>query len=87
MADASSPDRTQRRVDTTLPPTHPQTSSAPEDMAGPEALLPHERDQSTAMTGGAAAPEGKQAFKDLQRGLQDTDKGPPSDRAYQKQKH
>jgi hypothetical protein len=86
MADASAPQRTQRRVDTTLPPGSNTPGSAPENMAGPEGLLPHERDQATTMTGGIPAPEGQQAYKDLQRGLQDTDKGPPSDRAYQKQK-
>lgn len=78
------PARTERRTDTTSRP--PTPGSGPEDLSGPEGRLPHERDEATAMTGGIQPEEGKQAFKDLERGLKDTDKGPPMDRAYQQQK-
>lgn len=46
--------------------------------------LPHERDQSVDMTQDTPHPEMKQAYNDLQRGLKDTDRGPPSDAAYKK---
>ena len=35
---------------------------------------------------GASHPEVEQAYEDLQRGLQDTDRGVPAHHAYQKQK-
>lgn len=38
------------------------------------------------MTDGERHPEVEQAYKDLQRGLQDTDRGVPAHNAYQKQK-
>ena len=78
------PARTERRTDTTSQPQTP--GSGPEDLSGPEGRLPHERDEATAMTGGIQSEDGKQAFKDLERGLKDTDKGPPMDRAYARQK-
>lgn len=83
-ASAPVPARTERRTDTTSRPQTP--GSGPEDLSGPEGRLPHERDEATAMTGGIQSEEGKQAFKDLERGLKDTDKGPPMDRAYARQK-
>ena len=49
--------------------------------------LPHERDESVDMTHGEPDPQIEQAYRDVQRGLQDTDRGPPADKAYQKQKH
>ena len=48
--------------------------------------LPHERDESVDMTHGVPDAQMQQAYRDLQRGLQDTDKGPAADRAYPKQK-
>lgn len=48
--------------------------------------LPHERDQSTAMTAATPDPAIHQAAKDLKRGLSDTSKGAETDKAYQKQK-
>lgn len=48
--------------------------------------LPHERDQSVDMTHGQPDVQVQQAYRDVQRGLQDTDRGPPADKAYQKQK-
>ena len=78
------PVRTERRTNTTLPAEQP--GRGPEDLRGPEARLPHERDQATDMTDGERHPEVEQAYKDLQRGLQDTDRGVPAHNAYQKQK-
>lgn len=78
------PARTERRTNTTQPTERP--GSGPENLGGPEARLPHERDEATDMTGGERHPEVEQAYKDLQRGLQDTDRGVPAHQAYQKQK-
>ena len=78
------PARTERRGNTTQPP--PQPGSGPEDLSGPEARLPHERDQSVDMTHGEPDAQMEQAYRDVERGLQDTDRGPPADKAYQKQK-
>lgn len=78
------PARTERRVNTTHPTVQP--GSGPEDLSGPEARLPHERDQATDMTDGERHPEIEQAYKDVERGLQDTDRGVPAHNAYQKQK-
>ena len=49
--------------------------------------LPHERDQSVDMTHGKPDTKVEQAYEDVQRGLQDTDRGPPAEKAYQKQKN
>lgn len=38
------------------------------------------------MTHGKPDEQMEQAYLDAQRGLQDTDRGPPSDKAYRKQK-
>jgi hypothetical protein len=38
------------------------------------------------MTHGQPDAQVEQAYRDVQRGLQDTDRGPPADKAYQKQK-
>lgn len=48
--------------------------------------LLHERDESVDMTHGESDPKMEQAYRDVQRGLQDTDRGPSADKAYQKQK-
>ncbi|MFY3382953.1 hypothetical protein [Paracidovorax sp. MALMAid1276] len=78
------PARTERRVSTTQPQGSPD--GGPEDLQGPEGRLPHERDQSVDMTDGVRHPEVEQAYEDVKRGLQDTDRGPPADKAYQTQK-
>jgi len=47
--------------------------------------LPHERDQSSDSQqhqDGGAPRVGKQALKDVERGLVDTDRGPEADRVY-----
>jgi hypothetical protein len=48
--------------------------------------LPHERDQSTDMTGNKPDPAMKQAKRDLDMGRQDTGKQPEMNRTYEKQK-
>lgn len=48
--------------------------------------LPHERDESVDMTNHKPDAQIEQAYRDVQRGLQDTGRGPPSEKAYQKQK-
>jgi hypothetical protein len=51
-----------------------------------QAPLPHERDESKDMTGGIPSEPMRQAFRDLRRGLQDTDRGAEADRTYKKLK-
>ena len=48
--------------------------------------LPHERDESVSMTDSAITAVGKQAFRDLKRGLKDTSRGTAANRAYEKLK-
>lgn len=48
--------------------------------------LPHERDQSTDMTDAQPDPQVQQASRDLSRGLQDTGKSVPMDKAYDRLK-
>ena len=55
--------------ETKIDTTRKQLPSDP----GNAAKLPHERDQSVNMTDGKPDPDMKQAHKDLQRGLVDTD--------------
>ncbi len=62
------------------------TASKKPDAQPTEPHLPHERDQDMRMTDGNPDVQVEQAYADLQRGLQDTDKGPPSDDAYRKLK-
>lgn len=77
-------------VDTTKRQTaHTPTTgdAASQDSAREESpKLPHERDQSVDMTHGKPDAQVEQAYRDIQRGLQDTDRGPPAEKAYQKQK-
>ncbi len=76
-----------RSVDTTradLPPHPPEEGGKDEKHSSP--LMPHERDQSVGMTDGAPDANVEQAYRDVKRGLQDTDRGQPAHEAYQKQK-
>lgn len=59
---------------------------APKPSASPRPALPHERDESSDMTGGEPSESMRQAHRDLARGLQDTDRGPEIDRTYRKLK-
>jgi hypothetical protein len=58
--------------------TSPTTSSAPP--------MPHERDEGSGMTGGIPSRRVQQGAKDVDRGVQDTSRGPEADQAYQKQR-
>lgn len=53
--------RTVRRTDTTTVGKAPD--GGPEDLSGPEARLPHERDEAVSMTGGARHPEIERASR------------------------
>lgn len=48
--------------------------------------LPHERDESATMTDGIPSQPVQQAYRDVKRGLQDTDRGAEAGRTYQKLK-
>jgi hypothetical protein len=58
----------------------------PEPALPPDAKLPHERDESIGMTGGITSKTMQQAYRDLDRGLQDTDRGVEAGRTYKKLK-
>ena len=81
----------QPAVDTTRRQT-PATAGQPTPGAAPpfesadQPKLPHERDESVDMTHGQPDAQVEQAYRDVQRGLQDTDRGPPAGAAYQKQR-
>ena len=47
------------------------------------AKLPHERDESVGVTAGVASGAVPQAYRDLARGLQDTDRGADAGRVYE----
>jgi len=49
-----------------------------------EPRLPHEHDQSSDSQGGQVREKIRQAHHDLERGLEDTDKGPEMDRVYRR---
>lgn len=56
-----------------------------EQQGEPAPRLPHERDQSSDSQqnqDGSASEVGKQALKDVERGVVDTDRGPEADRVY-----
>ena len=74
----------QRSVDTTRADLPPAGSQQGQDGSVP--LMPHERDQSVGMTDGQPDANVQQAYRDVKRGLQDTDRGPAADQAYKKQK-
>ena len=45
--------------------------------------LPHERDESVGATAGVASGAVQQAYRDVARGLQDTDRGAEAGRVYE----
>mgnify|MGYP000883657170 CR=1 FL=1 len=65
--------------------THPSKLLVPKP-ADPKTPKPDERDAPAGMTGDHPSAPLRQAHRDLQRGLQDTDRGPVADRAYKKLK-
>ena len=48
------------------------------------AKLPHERDESVGATAGVASGSVQQAYRDVARGLQDTDRGAEAGTTYRK---
>ena len=75
------------------PVSEPSVDTTKKEAPGPQTpgpvkanapKLPHERDESVDMTKATPHKEMEQAYRDLQRGLQDTDRGPPADKAYKK---
>ena len=48
--------------------------------------LPHERDEAVGMTGGVPSRAVQQAYRDVKRGLVDTDRSAEAGRAYDKLK-
>lgn len=90
MPTTAAPQKNEPSVDTTKRQTAgtPTSGDADAQNAAKEESpkLPHERDQSVDMTHGKPDAQVQQAYRDVQRGLQDTDRGPPADKAYQKQK-
>jgi hypothetical protein len=65
----------------------PGRAETPGDASDEASLaLPHERDQSTDMTDAQPDPQVRQASRDLRRGLQDTGKSAPMDKAYDRLK-
>lgn len=79
----ASVDTTRRQTASTSPSGTAAATNTPQEQ---NPKLPHERDQSVDMTHGQPDAQVQQAYRDVQRGLQDTDRGPPAGRAYQKQK-
>ena len=51
-----------------------------------EPRLPHEQDESVGTTDGVPSGPVQQAYRDLTRGMQDTDGGPEAGRLYRKLK-
>jgi hypothetical protein len=90
MPTTTAPPATEPSVDTTRRQTAGTHASGDAREQNPSAhespKLPHERDQSVDMTHGKSDGKVEQAYRDVERGLQDTDRGPAADKAYQKQK-
>ncbi|MEY4563216.1 MAG: hypothetical protein RLZZ618_2493 [Pseudomonadota bacterium] len=64
-----------------------QGKTRPQQAEGSVPRLPHEHDESSdSQKQEAVRPEIKQAHRDVTRGLVDTDRGPPADAAYRRQK-
>lgn len=67
--------------------SRPGQNVTPQDASDESGLaLPHERDQTSAMTDAQPDPQVRQAARDLKRNLQDTGKAAAMDRTYQKLK-
>jgi hypothetical protein len=66
--------------------TPARQSADPKPPVPSEPALPHERDESTNMTGGVQSKLVQQGARDLKRGLEDTSRAPEADRAYKKLK-
>ena len=64
----------------------PRQRANPPTPVPSEPALPHERDESTSMTGGLPSEVVQQGARDLTRGLEDTSRALEADRAYKKLK-
>lgn len=62
------------------------TGNDPKDVPESVPRLPHERDESSDSQQSQPRPRIKQAHDDLAQGRTDTDRGPPADAAYERQK-
>lgn len=60
--------------------------SRPAPDSAKNAPLPNERDESVGATGGVPSERVRQGHRDVQRGVQDTSRGPEADQAYDKLK-
>ncbi|MBX7230070.1 MAG: hypothetical protein K1X48_10755 [Burkholderiaceae bacterium] len=72
-----------------LEQTSTKQAPGPKTIRPLKAAVPHtayEWEEESSMTDGNPDPQVQQASQDLECGLQDTGRGPPSERAYQKQK-
>lgn len=85
MPTPSSPD-TRPRADADRRGRPQDDTRVSSERDGPSPRLPHEHDQSADSVSQVPQPRVEQAGKDLERGLVDTDRGPPMDQAYDKQK-
>ena len=65
------------------PPPHDSGQTTPQAADGRAPRLPHERDESSDSQQTMPQPVMQQAAEDLQRGLQDTDRGPVMDEVYE----
>lgn len=67
------------------PPPHDSGQTTPHLTPGAGPRLPHERDESSDSQPQAPGKVIRQAGKDVERGLVDTDKGPVLDEVYERQ--
>ena len=62
------------------------TGTGAKDVPQAAPRLPHEHDESSDSQQSPPRPKMKQAHDDVERGLVDTDRGPPADATYERQK-
>lgn len=82
----TTPSTTPRRPHQPASPTDrpPQGETLPVMSEGSAPRLPHERDESSSSQGSAPREVIEQASKDIARGIQDSDLGPPMDDTYER---
>ncbi len=77
------------------PPPEPLVETIKKEAPGPKTIGPlqvtkpkqeYEWEETGEITDGQPDPKVEQAYEDVKRGLQDTGRGPPSERAYEKLK-
>ena len=82
MASSNKPASPTRKTDNSPLPGKPDDRRGA--IVDKDLEMPHERDETTGMTGGEPSADIQQAHRDLQRGLQDTSKGAEMDKTYKK---